>query len=249
MKMYSKNPNHTNAKRHSEHSEESLSLASQTLPLRLRSGLKAFSAQGDSFEMIYKDLNQRLTIVIALAVCLLVVTVCLGGSCVSEKGAGLMDTSASPYVKLRSVGIGDVRWTKGFWADRFDVCHKVMIPNMWQLLKDSNISRAYDNFLVAAGMKEGRHRGPKWHDGDFYKWLEAVAFVYGVTQDKALDEQMDRIIEATGKTSLLVIARKAADYLYGVYKQSPQTLANNAICPSHYMGVIEMFRTVHDPRY
>src|SRR3972149_4833398 len=73
MKMYSKNPNHTNAKRHSEHSEESLSLASQTLPLRIRSGLKAFSAQGDSFEMIYKDLNQRLTIVITLPVCLLFV--------------------------------------------------------------------------------------------------------------------------------------------------------------------------------
>src|SRR3972149_378303 len=199
MKMYSKNPNHTNAKRHSEHSEESLSLASQTLPLRLRSGLKAFSAQGDSFEMIYKDLNQRLTIVIALAVCLLVVTVCLGGSCVSEKGAGLMDTSASPYVKLRSVGIGDVRWTKGFWADRFDVCHKVMIPNMWQLLKDSNISRAYDNFLVAAGMKEGRHRGPKWHDGDFYKWLEATAFVYGGTKDEKLNQLMDEIIDVIGK--------------------------------------------------
>jgi DUF1680 family protein len=54
---------------------------------------------------------------------------------------------------------------------------------------------------------------------------------------------------ATGKTSLLAIARKATDYLYGVYKKSPQTLANNAICPSHYMGVVEMYRTVHDPRY
>jgi DUF1680 family protein len=45
---------------------------------------------------------------------------------------------------------------------------------------------------------------------------------------------------ATGKTSLLAIATKATDYLYKVYKESPQTLANNAICPSHYMGVVEM---------
>jgi len=53
----------------------------------------------------------------------------------------------------------------------------------------------------------------------------------------------------TGKTSLLDIARKATDYLYRLYKTSPEIAANNAICPSHYMGVIEMARTLHDPRY
>jgi len=263
MKMYLKNPNYTN---------------------------------------MNKYLNQRLAIVSALAICFLVVTVCFGGSYVSEKGAGITDTSASPHIKLRSVGIDDVQWTRGFWAERFDLCHKVMIPNMWRLLEDPNISHAYDNFLVAAGLKEGRHRGPKWHDGDFYKWLETVAFVYGVTKDEQLNQLMDEIIDvigkvqredgyihtpviiqqrkkqtvaeefkdnldfetynmghlmtcacihyrATGKTSLLDIAKKATDFLYELYKKSPQTLANNAICPSHYMGVIEMYRTTRDPRY
>ena len=37
---------------------------------------------------------------------------------------------------------------------------------------------------------------------------------------------------ATGKTSLLDIARKATDYLYKLYKTSPETVTNNAICPS-----------------
>jgi DUF1680 family protein len=177
-----------------------------------------------------------------------------------------------------------------------------MIPNMWHLLEDPQISHAYDNFQVAAGLKQGRHRGPKWHDGDFYKWLEAAAFVYGITKDEQLDRQMDRIIDvigkaqrgdgyihtpvaisqrqqdskrsefqnrldfetynmghlmtcacihyrATGKTSLLRIAQKAADYLCGMYETSPRNLANNAICPSHYMGVVELYRTVGDPRY
>jgi DUF1680 family protein len=177
-----------------------------------------------------------------------------------------------------------------------------MIPNMWRLLEDPQISHAYENFQVAAGLEKGRHRGPKWHDGDFYKWLEASAFVCGITKDETLVRQMDQIIEvigkaqrndgyihtpviisqrqqdsersefqnrldfetynmghlmtcacihyrATGKTSLLRIAQKAADFLYEVYKHAPRNLANNAICPSHYMGIVELYRTVNDPRY
>jgi DUF1680 family protein len=214
----------------------------------------------------------------------------------------LTDTSASPHVKLRSVDIDAVRWTDGFWAERFDWCRKVVIPSMGRLLEDPNISHAYENFRIAAGRKQGRHRGPKWNDGDFYKWLEAVAFVYATTQDEELGRQMDGIIEvigkaqredgyihtpaiiaqrqhlpqaaefrerldfetynlghlmtcacthhrATGKTNLLNIAKKAADFLYRMYKNSPRTLANNAVCPSHYMGVVEMYRTTGDPKY
>jgi len=213
----------------------------------------------------------------------------------------LTDTSTSPHAKLGCTDINDVHWTEGLLAERFQVCHKAMIPNMWQILADPNISHAYENLLIAAGLKQGRHRGPKWHDGDFYKWLEAVAFVYGTTGDRDLDTLMDRIIEviakaqrsdgyihspvviaqrnrqpvrefqdrldfetynighlitcacihyrATGKTSLLDVARKAADYLYQIYKTSPQTLANNAICPSHYMGIVELYRTIRDQRY
>ncbi|MBN1508001.1 MAG: glycoside hydrolase family 127 protein [Sedimentisphaerales bacterium] len=230
------------------------------------------------------------------------VVVCLTVGCACGAGRGLTDTSASPYVRLRSVDIDAVRWTDGFWAERLDWCHKVVIPNMWRLLEDPNISHAYENFLVAAGEKEGVHRGPKWHDGDFFKWLEAAAFVYAVTHDEELDRRMDRIIEvigkaqredgyihtpviiaqrqhsaesgefrnrldfetynmghlmtcacthyrATGKTRLLAIAKKGTDFLYKTYKDSPDTLANNAICPSHYMGVVEMYRTLGDPKY
>lgn len=221
---------------------------------------------------------------------------------VTGAGRGITNTSKSPYVKLQSIDIDSVRWTDGFWADRFRWCQEIVIPNMWHLLQDPKVSHAYDNFLVAAGHKEGEHRGPKWHDGDFYKWLEATSFVYAAIQDEKLDRQMDRIIEvigntqrddgyihtptiisqrrqvsqtsefknrldfetynmghlmtcacihyrSTGKDNLLRIAKKAADFLYKTYKNSPRNLANNAICPSHYMGVVELYRTVGDPRY
>ncbi|RZJ19058.1 MAG: glycoside hydrolase family 127 protein, partial [Acinetobacter sp.] len=43
--------------------------------------------------------------------------------------------------------------------------------------------------------------------------------------------------------------KKATEYLYKFYKTASPTLARNAICPSHYMGVIEMYRTTKEPRY
>lgn len=54
---------------------------------------------------------------------------------------------------------------------------------------------------------------------------------------------------ATGKKTLLNIAIKATDYLYNFYKKASPELARNAICPSHYMGVVEMYRTTRDPKY
>ncbi len=53
----------------------------------------------------------------------------------------------------------------------------------------------------------------------------------------------------TGKRNFLDVAIKATDYLYRFYKTASPELARNAICPSHYMGVVEMYRTTHDPKY
>jgi DUF1680 family protein len=54
---------------------------------------------------------------------------------------------------------------------------------------------------------------------------------------------------ATGKTTMLDLARKAADYIDMLCKTRAEELARNAICPSHYMGVIELYRATRDPRY
>ncbi|MEY4487789.1 MAG: hypothetical protein RIQ79_297, partial [Verrucomicrobiota bacterium] len=53
----------------------------------------------------------------------------------------------------------------------------------------------------------------------------------------------------TGKTNLLDLARKAADYIDRLCKEHPEELAQNAICPSHYMGVVELYRVTREPRY
>ncbi len=219
----------------------------------------------------------------------------------SAQDKALTNNSQSKYSKLKSLNMQDVTWTKGFWADRFKVATETMVPNMWNIYNDPKISHAFKNFEIAAGLDTGRHKGPSFHDGDYYKTLEAMASLYASTGNSKLNELMDKAISviaksqredgyiytkamieqrktgsknqfqdrlsfesynighlmtaacvhyrATGKTSLLDVAKKATDYLYGFYKTASPALARNAICPSHYMGTIEMYRTTKDPRY
>lgn len=111
---------------------------------------------------------------------------------------GIINTSSSPHVKLRGVDIGDCRWTEGFWADKFKLCEQVMVPHMGTLLK-GDIGHAYDNFKIVAGLKEGEHHGTNWHDGDFYKWMEAASYIHAINQDPAIVAELDAIIDVIGQ--------------------------------------------------
>jgi len=219
----------------------------------------------------------------------------------SSAQKGLVNTMQSPHAKLNSVGMSDVQWTKGFWAERFQVCKDSMVPHLWATYTSKEICYSFQNFRVAAGLDTGRFRGPSFHDGDFYKTLEAVAALYASTKDKKLDAMMDDAIaviakaqkedgyiytksiieqkktgkkemfddklsfeaynfghlmtaacvhyKATGKTTLLDIAKKATDFLIHFYNNATPEQARNAICPSHYMGITEMYRTTGDKKY
>jgi len=107
----------------------------------------------------------------------------------------------SPHLKLKSIPIGDCRWTAGFWADKFKVCEKSMVPYMGKLLC-GDIGHALNNFKIAAGLKKGEHKGMFWHDGDFYKWIEAATYVYAINKDKKILKQLDKHIEIIGKAQM-----------------------------------------------
>ena len=111
---------------------------------------------------------------------------------------GITNNTESPYVKLKSIDIGDCQWTSGFWADKFKMCEEVMVPHMGTLLK-GDVGHAYDNFKIAAGLKEGKHQGTNWHDGDFYKWMESATYVYAINKDPEILDELDEIIEVIGK--------------------------------------------------
>ncbi len=213
----------------------------------------------------------------------------------------LVNTLQSPYAKLSSIGLSDVQWTNGFWADRFAVCRDAMLPQLWATYTSKDICYSFQNFRVAAGIDTGRFRGPSFHDGDFYKTLEAVAAMYAATKNEKLNAWMDEAIavigkaqkqdgyiytkniieqkksgnekmfddqlsfeaynfghlmttacvhyRATGKTTLLIIAKKAADFLIGFYTTATPEQARNAICPSHYMGLTELYRATQEKKY
>jgi len=230
-----------------------------------------------------------------------ILSVCVGMMLAATAQTGLVNTAGSPYAKLTGVGLSDVHWTTGFWAERFAICRDSMVPHLWETYNNAELCHSFKNFEIAAGLDTGRFRGPSFHDGDFYKTLEAVAGMYAITKDKRLDAMMDKAIaviakaqkedgyiytksiieqrktgqakmfddklsfeaynfghlmtaacvhyRATGKTSLLEVAKKATDFLIGFYDKATPEQARNAICPSHYMGIAEMYRTTKDPKY
>ena len=54
----------------------------------------------------------------------------------------------------------------------------------------------------------------------------------------------------TGKDNFLAVAEKAADYLGKLYDRAARTgEVRTAVCPSHYMGLVELYRTTGEKRY
>lgn len=116
-------------------------------------------------------------------------------SCAQENG--IINNSESPHVIFRSIDMGDCIWTEGFWAERFHTCEETMVPYMGHLLC-GDTGHALNNFKIAAGLKEGEHKGFRWHDGDFYKYMEAMSYVYSQTGDKSILEELDEYIRIIG---------------------------------------------------
>jgi uncharacterized protein len=115
-----------------------------------------------------------------------------------DNGKGIINNTNSPNVKLKSIDIGDCQWTKGFWADKWKLAEEVMIPHMGTILK-GDIGHGYNNFKIAAGLMKGEHKGFAWHDGDFFKWMEAEMYIYAVNKDEKILNELDEIIDVIGK--------------------------------------------------
>ena len=214
----------------------------------------------------------------------------------AKRDYGIIKNQDSQYAELKSVDLRDVHWTDGFWADRFAQTCNVTLPRLWELASDPDMGHAIQNLRIAAGIEKGKFEGTHWQDAWIYKWLESASYIYSVTGDPKLDEQMDEIIEViagaqqpdgyiasqttargwprlqdphhhelytmghlitaacihhriTGKTTLLGVARKAADYIYETFKGRDPKLADFPHNPSIIMAAVELYRTTGEKKY
>ena len=111
---------------------------------------------------------------------------------------GIINNANSPHVKLKSIDLGDCIWTDGFWAERLKVAEKNMLPYMEEVLT-GDVGHALNNFKCAAGHQHGTFKGWYWHDGDFYKFIEAKAYMYAQNKDPKILEELDGYIKIIGE--------------------------------------------------
>jgi len=97
----------------------------------------------------------------------------------------VVDTSRSPYAKLRPVPIESVHLEDAFWAPYLRVLREVTLLSQYQLCEETG--RIF-NFRRAAGKETGDFQGLFFNDSDVYKWVEAVAFSLASVPDQKLQD-------------------------------------------------------------
>lgn len=121
---------------------------------------------------------------------------------------GLVDTSRSPYARLRTLPLGSVALRDGFWGRWQAINEQVSLKHAFRMLEQAG---NLDNFRIAAGRKQGAYRGRNFMDENVHKWLEAVAYSLAKNPDSELRRMADEAID------LIVAAQQPGGYLNTYY--------------------------------
>lgn len=104
----------------------------------------------------------------------------------------VVDTSNSPYAKLRPVSVEEVELKDGFWAKRVEKLRSITILSQYMLLEKTG--RIY-NFRRASGKEKGDFQGLCFNDSDVYKWVEAAAFLLADFFDEKLKDLVKKTVD------------------------------------------------------
>ena len=119
--------------------------------------------------------------------------------------AAPVEPSSRARGTFRPLGLGDVRVSGGFWADRLEINRARTIPHGYAQLQAAG---TLHNFRLAADLATDGYRalgmmfeGPfPFLDSDVYKWLEATGWELGRAWDddigSAANEAIDLVTRA-----------------------------------------------------
>lgn len=103
---------------------------------------------------------------------------------------------AAPVVptsgRLRPLGLGDVRITGGFWAERQRVNGSATLGHIGARLESEGWLPNFD--LAASGSLPAGRRGREFSDSEVYKYLEGLAWEIGRTDDLGLESRFREVV-------------------------------------------------------
>lgn len=133
--------------------------------------------------------------------------------------AVVVDTSQSPFARLRPVPVTAVTLSDGFWAPRWRINRDLTLPSQYHLLEETG---RLDNFRRASGKIKRDFKGWFFNDSDVYKWLEGLAWTLALDPDPALAKMADDTIAEIG------LAQQPDGYLdtYFMFERAAQRWSN-----------------------
>ena len=103
---------------------------------------------------------------------------------------GPVDTSNTPFAKLRTLSLDEVSLGEGFWSRRQAVNRQASLRHGYEHLERAG---NFHNLKLATGRVDGEYRGMVFADSDVYKWLEAAAYDLAAgPEGRDIEGQADR---------------------------------------------------------
>jgi DUF1680 family protein len=111
---------------------------------------------------------------------------------IDDQKVVIVDTSHSPFARLKPVSLSKIALQKGFWWDRYHTNLEDTLPSQYHMLEQTG---RLDNFRRLQGEVPKSYQGYVFNDSDVYKWLEAASWSFQYDQSERLESLIDQVIE------------------------------------------------------
>ena len=137
---------------------------------------------------------------------------------------------------LAPVDFTEVKLQEGFWKDWVETVHDATIPFAFQKCEETG---RIDNFIFAAGLKEGKFQGNYgFNDSDLYKIMEGAAYTLMIEDDPELAAYLDTLVYYVAE------AQEEDGYLYTAW-----TLNANEYIDFHCCTYSDEGRWIETPNH